>query len=509
MERGVEISGYPLDVLYDNFAKLEARSALVLIDACFSGGSAGGTLVPAGSFAVVPKQNVPVPGGLTVLTAAGPDEIASWDKEAELGLFTAYLLDALGGDADGKGYGDENGEVTLAEVKTYLDEEMTYQALRRYGREQTAMVIGVSNIVLATYTPGEVAPPPAEPLFVVEEMDLDMYALKNANVRAGPSSTDEKLSTLDKGDRVTVTGKVDGRDWYRVALAGGDVGFIFGKLLGEDAPEELQTATVVAPPEPEVGSSVEPAVGIYPPAYKPGDTFRDCDDCPEMVVPAGSFRMGDLKRGGYKTEKPVHEVTIPQPFAAGVYEVTFRQWDGCVAGGGCGGYRPNDEGWGRGERPVINVSWKDAKSYVAWLSREAGHEYRLLSEAEWEYAARAGTTTKYHWGNSFDSSRVNNGSRTVPVGGFAANAFGLHDMHGNVMEWAEGSDVERHDLTHTVPPEKCFLSCHTGFVFARYWLLQCPILGGGAKRRRSNLAHLFATQHCEKAPLFANVKACA
>ena len=136
-------------------------------------------------------------------------------------------------------------------------------------------------------------------------------------------------------------------------------------------------------------------------------------------------------------EKPVHGVTIPQPFAVGVYEVTFAQWDACVAGGGCGGYRPKDRGWGRGERPVINMSWKDAKSYVAWLSREAGHEYRLLSEAEWEYAARAGTTTEYHWRNSFDSSRVNNGSQTVPVGGYAANAFGLHDMRGNVEEWAE------------------------------------------------------------------------
>lgn len=201
---------------------------------------------------------------------------------------------------------------------------------------------------------------------------------------------------------------------------------------------ETQTATLVPPPEPAVESAVEPAVGIYPPAYQPGDTFKDCDNCPEMVVvPAGSFRMGNLTGGGSDNERPVHEVTIPQPFAAGVYEVTFRQWDGCVAGGGCGGYRPNDRGWGRGERPVINVSWKDAKSYVAWLSREAGHEYRLLSEAEWEYAARAGTTTKYHWGNRFDSGRANNWSQTVPVGEYPTNAFGLHDMHGNVWEWVE------------------------------------------------------------------------
>jgi len=232
----VEISGYPLDVLYDNLGKLEARSSLVLIDACFSGGSAGGTLVPAGSFAVVPKQAIPVPSSLTVLTAAGPDEIASWDEDAKYGLFTKHLLKALYGAADGAGYGDGDGEVTVAEVKAYLDSEMTYQARRRYGREQTATVLGDVGRVLATYTPGPAAEPVATLSWTVEEMDLNMYALKSANVRAGPSTTVEVLTTLDKGRRVIVTGKVDDRNWYRVALAGGSVGFIFGKLLGEGAP---------------------------------------------------------------------------------------------------------------------------------------------------------------------------------------------------------------------------------------------------------------------------------
>ena len=108
-----------------------------------------------------------------------------------------------------------------------------------------------------------------------------------------------------------------------------------------------------------------------------------------------------------------------------------------MSDGGCNGYRPADRGWGRGDRPVIHVSWKDAKAYVAWLSRKTGERYRLLSESEWEYAARAGTTTKYHWGNSFDNSRANNGFKTITVGGYAANEFGLHDMHGNVWEWIE------------------------------------------------------------------------
>jgi formylglycine-generating enzyme required for sulfatase activity len=140
----------------------------------------------------------------------------------------------------------------------------------------------------------------------------------------------------------------------------------------------------------------------------------------------------------------VPRVTIPQPFAVGVYEVTFAEWDACVSDGSCNGYRPLDRHGdhagrsdGRGKRPVIHVGWKDAKAYVAWLSRETGERYRLLSESEWEYAARAGTTTKYHWGNSFDNSRAYIGDKTVPVGGYAPNEFGLHDVHGNVSEWVE------------------------------------------------------------------------
>ena len=177
---------------------------------------------------------------------------------------------------------------------------------------------------------------------------------------------------------------------------------------------------------------------------KPGEIFRDCEQCPEMVVvPPGRFRMGDLSGGGASNEKPVHDVTIASQFAVGKYEVTFAEWDACMAAGGCT-HRPDDVfGWGRGSRPVINVSWDDTQAYVRWLSRETGKPYRLLSEAEWEYVARAGSTTKYHWGNDVGTNKANCdgcGSRwdaksTAPVGSFAANAFGLFDTAGNVWEW--------------------------------------------------------------------------
>ena len=188
-------------------------------------------------------------------------------------------------------------------------------------------------------------------------------------------------------------------------------------------------------------------------AMRPGRVFRDCPECPEMVVvPAGSLMMGSSSeegRGG--NEGPQHQVTISGPFAVGKYEVTFAEWDACVAAGGCNGYRPNDEGWGRGQRPAINVNWDDARAYVAWLSRKTGERYHLLSEAEWEYAARAGTTGPFHLGPTISTDQANydgnhvygsgrkgvDRKRTVPVGSFASNGFGLHDVHGNVWERVE------------------------------------------------------------------------
>ncbi len=172
--------------------------------------------------------------------------------------------------------------------------------------------------------------------------------------------------------------------------------------------------------------------------------FQDCPQCPEMVVvPAGSF----MRSNGYAER----EVTIPKPFAVGVYEVTFDEWDACRRAGGCT-HNPEDDGWGRGSRPVINVDWNDAQEYVRWLSQKTGETYRLLSESEWEYAARAGTQTAYWWGDEIGTNRANClgcGSRwdyeqTAPVGSFSANAFGLYDVHGNVSEWV--GDCWNHDI---------------------------------------------------------------
>ena len=172
-----------------------------------------------------------------------------------------------------------------------------------------------------------------------------------------------------------------------------------------------------------------------------GSRFQDCAECPQMVViPAGSFLMGspESEEKREDDEGPQHRVTIREPFAVGAYEVTFEEWDACAAEGGCGSYLylqvQDDMGWGRGRRPAINVSSGDAQEYVRWLSRKTGEEYRLLSEAEWEYAARAGTTTRYSFGDEITENDANYGGGTQPVGSYRANGFGLYDMHGNVWE---------------------------------------------------------------------------
>jgi formylglycine-generating enzyme required for sulfatase activity len=184
-------------------------------------------------------------------------------------------------------------------------------------------------------------------------------------------------------------------------------------------------------------------------ALKPKDSFSDCPrDCPQMVVvPPGQFVMGSdpTESGHYAQEGPQHMVVISKPFAVSKFEVTFVQWDACVAVGGCPA--ASDSEFGRDAQPVINVSWDDAKLYVAWLSRMTGKNYRLLSEAEWEYAARAGTLSAFPWGDDAGNGNANcytcggrwDNKMPAPVGSFASNAFGLYDMQGNVWEWCEDS----------------------------------------------------------------------
>ena len=186
------------------------------------------------------------------------------------------------------------------------------------------------------------------------------------------------------------------------------------------------------------------------------DTLRSGGQGPAMVVlPTGRFRMGDLDGSGDSTERPVHTVTISRRIAMGQYPVTFEDYDRFVAAAEGWGFlktffgkkpeRPGDQGWGQGRRPVISVNRHDAQAYAAWLSEQTGKRYRLPSESEWEYAARAGTETAFSWGDEIGVNRANcdgcgsrwDNKQTSPVGSFEPNAFGLYDMHGNVRERVE------------------------------------------------------------------------
>ena len=305
----------------------------------------------------------------------------------------------------------------------------------------------------------------------------------------------QKVQSLDPANMVAVEGlqRVFGKyaAWARAALEKGDAGKARGhveklKGLAPEAPEVAELESGVARLEKQAAEAREKAEAERKERVRaererkereekdraeaeqkerkrPVRGFRDCDVCPEMVVvPAGSFMMGSPshEEGRAVPEGPVHGVTIPAPLAVGKHEVTFDEWDACVAAGGCNGYSPADEGWGRGRRPVINVIGESAKAYVHWLSRKTGKPYRLLSEAEWEYAARAGTQASRYWGdevsaqcdhaNGYDQTAESEFLRpwaAVPcrdgsihtsyVGEYGENGFGLADMLGNVWEWTE------------------------------------------------------------------------
>jgi formylglycine-generating enzyme required for sulfatase activity len=264
---------------------------------------------------------------------------------------------------------------------------------------------------------------------------------------------DKRAGDISPVDRefIVLSRKVAQRRNLRVqaliyVLLIGIIGSLVGIIEKEPIKEQLNWFTVMRPYRVE---NFDPYV-LKPDAeraLKPLASFRECaKNCPEMIVIlAGGFTMGSptTEHGRYNSEGPQHEVAIAKPFVVSKYDVTFADWDACVSVGACP--KAADSGMGRDAKPVINVGWDDAQTYVAWLSKMTGQPYRLLTESEWEYAARAGTTTPYYWGDDIGKGNANcNGcgsqwdaKQTSPVGSFAANQFGLYDMAGNVYQWVQ------------------------------------------------------------------------
>ena len=355
------LNGYSVDILYRNLAKLPARSVRVFLDACFTGQAGDGQAIlkasPVMRVAALPGS---VAKNMTVLTAARENQLAFWDEKSRHGMFTHHLLDAL------YGKGDANGDkkVTAEEAQHYLRRYMRRAVRRLYQRDQVAQLLDGTGKGAA----------------VLSAAVLDGFPKR-------PSLVGE-----------TKTGKED---------------------------EKKEVAKVVKPPKPvverksvKIDENPKVAVGIYPKPvaktrYAPGTVFRDCPECPEMVVvPAGSFLMGSSpdEKGRRKCESPLHRVSIPKPFAAGKYEVTKREFGVFVRAtgrdmeGGCWLFDPvegkgkkdvarswRSPGYEQTDRdPVSCVNWSDAQAYVNWLSEKTEKLYRLPSEAEWEYAARVG-----------------------------------------------------------------------------------------------------------------------
>jgi len=282
----------------------------------------------------------------------------------------------------------------------------------------------------------------------IEEVEAVYEAVKTANLREGPSAKTRIVGSLNKGDTVLVTGRVVDRNWYRIETNTGLSGFVYGGLIrhspegsvaSEAAPKQpagakprQDTKTVKAVARREPAAPKAPAVQIR--------EFKDCPECPLMIsLPGGRFVMGDAR--GDRTESPAHAVSISKSFAIGKHEVTVGQWNACVLDGGCG-YSPQAAVTDP-EAPVRDLSWGDARQYVKWLSAKTGKTYRLPTEAEWEYAARGGTKTRYWWGNKLVKGKANckdcggDYDRSAPakVNSFGPNPFGLHETNGGVWEW--------------------------------------------------------------------------
>jgi formylglycine-generating enzyme required for sulfatase activity len=218
--------------------------------------------------------------------------------------------------------------------------------------------------------------------------------------------------------------------------------------------ESAQTPPAPSPRQFFPEKSIQPLTPELEQALRPKDSFKECDVCPEMVVvPKGSFMMGTPANepDRFKGEDPIHRVTLAKPFAVGRFAVSFDEWDACLADGGCGGNKGDDNGFGRGRMPAQGINFEAAKSYLAWLSKKVGRTYRLPSESEREYFTRAGTTTPFWFGNTVTAQNANYQASTpygsgphgpdskapVVVDSYAPNPFGLYQVHGNVFEWTE------------------------------------------------------------------------
>ncbi len=293
---------------------------------------------------------------------------------------------------------------------------------------------------------------PKRPVIKIESMRAEFQFAYAGKIRKRPDKSAPVLDRARKGDRIKVTGRVVGSDWLQVSTRQGTVAYVSSRILRKPQPERQ-------PPRKATPPVAKPKVAVIPPrvlgaAESQSKVFRDCAECPEMVqIPPGSFRMG--YDGGDPSERPARTVRIGNRIAVSKFEVTIGQWNACVAAKDCT-YRPRTKN-APAASPVFKLSWQDAQSYIKWLRRVTGKPYRLLSEAEWEYAARGGTYRKYWWGKSmkagFADCKGCGGTWSykfpAPAEKVPANQFGLHGMNGGVWEWTQDCWNPNHNSSPT------------------------------------------------------------
>jgi formylglycine-generating enzyme required for sulfatase activity len=517
------IASLEANYVKDLIQRSRSDRKLVILDCCHSGAvGAGDVAVKRGAETAVETETFSPKGYGTVTLASSTATQASFEVDGA-SAYTRRLAEALRTGAADPGA----SEITAHALHDYLSRNVTAD-MRAKGvlMEPVMYAAGTVPLVIAR-NPNPHKPLPAaliEHLQGGDEEKAEYAAIKLGEIMAGADARQAEDARRVLAERLRQSAGL-------AYLVGQRIESILGRHRGDIAspgPEVVDAGAApveetVPPPvilsdgafwrglrflQALVGSGlfVVPAVialaGVFIIPYipgvlpdnRPGPTTqaagtvlpKDCPQCPEMVViPAGSFMMGspESEEGRSPYEGPRHEVRFQRPFALARTEVTFDQWQACVEDGGCDRREPPDQGWGRGGRPVINVSWTHARAYVDWLNTKvAGSPYRLPSEAEWEYAVRAGTTGPFSTGETITAAQANCDMRTpygnapagefrgrsVPVGDLEAeNAWGLRHMHGNVLEWT--ADCWHEDYKGAPPDGSAWVeakgaSCSSGRV---------------------------------------------
>jgi formylglycine-generating enzyme required for sulfatase activity len=359
------------------------------------------------------------PMGSLIAYATAPDLASYGDSNTRNSIYTQYLLDAL----------RQKAHLSILDMLT----EVTAQVTKRTGGQQVPWQASSLTQRFCFAECGGWGSQKPDFSRQLATCEIHLRANRLTTGRGGTAlSCYEAILKQDPTNTKALAGLTQIENkyvaWIENALRRGQK---------NRAKRLLASLRMVNPESPKIFEFEEKIQQVPGKVFR--DRLKDGSFGPEMIwIPAGRFRMGDIQGSGYDNEKPVHSVNVKQ-FAMGKYEVTFAEYDKFA--NATGRVKPDDEGWGRGNRPVINVSWNDAVAYTNWLSQQTGKTYRLPTEAEWEYAARAGTETKYWWGNHIGSNKANcydcgdSFKYTAPVGSFQSNAFGLFDMLGNVWEW--------------------------------------------------------------------------